>query len=138
MNITEAKALFFAQYYGQQIIEHADDYFVLSILPVAGRFIDRINDNMILLLRTVEQLTDEEAHTVCLLAYTPLYDHKMDKDTIRLGKGVLNLPHLSEKTATYLKLIGVLVRFTYLNKENKPITLSPDEIIKFGWVKIKE
>lgn len=36
----------------------------------------------------------------------------------------------------YLRSIGVLLPFTYLNDKNKPVTLSTDEIIKLGWAKI--
>ena len=35
----------------------------------------------------------------------------------------------------YLLRIGILLPFLYLNNENKPITLQPDEIIKLGWAK---
>jgi len=38
----------------------------------------------------------------------------------------------------YLRSVGILLPFTYLNEENKPITLQPDEIIKLVWAKYLE
>lgn len=38
----------------------------------------------------------------------------------------------------YMRSIGILLPFTYLSEENKPVTLQPDEIISLGWAKIKE
>jgi hypothetical protein len=35
----------------------------------------------------------------------------------------------------YLKSLGILLPFTYLNENNKPITLTPQQIIDAGWAK---
>lgn len=36
----------------------------------------------------------------------------------------------------YLRSIGILLPFTYLDENGKPITLQPDEIVSMGWAKI--
>lgn len=37
----------------------------------------------------------------------------------------------------YLRSIGILLPFTYLGEDNKPVTLSPEDILKLNWAKIK-
>lgn len=37
----------------------------------------------------------------------------------------------------YLRAIGILTPFTYLNELNQPVTLSVKDLIEKGWVKIK-
>lgn len=39
--------------------------------------------------------------------------------------------------AQYFTSIGILLQFTYLNEQNKPIILSPEELISMGWVVVK-
>lgn len=38
----------------------------------------------------------------------------------------------------YLRSIGILISFTYLNEDKKPVTLSVDELIGMKWVIVKQ
>lgn len=93
-----------------------------------------------LLLRSVNQLTDEERLQVGIVAFPMLVPFtEEDNDTLRkLALTVLDRGHLGSRTHQVLVRYGILVPFTYLNEENEPTTLPPDEIIALGWAKLKE
>lgn len=48
----------------------------------------------------------------------------------------LPIPYLA--IADFMRSIGILLQFTYLDSNNKPITLQPAEILELGWAKIKK
>jgi hypothetical protein len=155
MNITEAKALFFAQYLWQNV-GYGIDHLMVNRLTLnsnaAGKLkLSSVDKNCALLLRSVSQLTDEETKEVCQvfnysLGYqTLVIDAEIDNETGTLTFwyheaddrrcSYVEFEHLPQACTDYLKLKGIILSFTYLNEENKPITLQPDEIIKLGWAK---
>lgn len=149
MNIIEAKALFFARYYYQTVL----------ILPnyskpthVNSESIKHYpNDDCYLLLRLVSQLPDEEVMKVADIMHL-----KSDKYfSTQYGKTTRstwveqflengNFNYYGGKSNQviivyqYLLRIGILLPFTYLNEDNQPITLSPNDIINLKWAQIKE
>jgi hypothetical protein len=44
---------------------------------------------------------------------------------------------VSNNGIDFIRSIGILLPFTYLDENKQPITLSTDELITKGWVKIK-
>lgn len=173
MNITEAKALFFAQYYGQKIQYSIYDKEDAMFVGSTG-FSWHLIDTDYLLLRTVEQLTDEES---LILAYLAQYHPSIEdyqKDDVWIGEcdtcpdGGLSLEigcrcwqgklriepdfHIwleNEDDSMYkefvyntlaihdyLRSIGILLPFTYLDENKTPTILSIEQIIKLGWAKL--
>lgn len=156
MNIQQARELFNCQYYGQNV-------FMFSNIP--SNEIDELRiltgDLLIykksyLLLRTVNQLTDEE---ICAIGnyLRPEYFFTIERpgkhikivwadnyvftiyDDLSFGFYELKPFYEESEIKDTLRLFGVLVSFTYLSEENnQPVTLQPDEIIAKGWAKIKE
>lgn len=126
----KVKALFFSQYWGQKVFY--DTYRNRCQTITAYTLYKEIDANSILLLRSIKDLTDEEIITVCDLTFPAL---KKDSGFYNLrhetGQKLLNKP-LNGNIYQYLLRIGILLPFTYLDKENKPITLQPDEIIELG------
>lgn len=144
---SKIKALFFAQYLGQGFEYDFND--VVKKVEILGGIMPEkvviysighfqiINvERCVLLLRTTEQLTDEEKEIIA---------HRMQiypedvLDWINGDCGHDDYENLGTWLPCYdiLKAFGILLPFTYLNSENKPITLSPDELITRGWAKIK-
>jgi len=134
MNLQQAKALFFAQYLFQPILTLAgrkNEMFKLSTFD--------INENKIagtLFLRTVDQLTDGEK--VIIAELMQIYPEDVI-DWINGDCGHDDFENLNTWLPCYdiLKAFGIILPLTYLNEENKPVTLQPDEIISLGWAKIK-
>lgn len=162
------KAQFFAQYLGQNIYSaeghESEEY--LSVSPAA------LNWPIYgyLLLRTVDQLTDDEIINLSITGGVDikaideenpinrhtefgtievnywnqsegeerenyLFKFTIDKETCEVWD---NYGLSRQACYQYLLRIGILIPFTYLNDENKPVTLTTDEIIALGWAKIKE
>ncbi|MEZ2337669.1 hypothetical protein AB6735_18630 [Mucilaginibacter sp. RCC_168] len=173
MKLEQAKELFFAQYLGQKVCEYSD-LIKMSRICVINHFNSHKFTDAVLLLRSVSQLTDEEAVNLAYLAmYHPsIEDYSISEVWIGEGDirpnggtwleigcrcwvGELGIEpdgHMflvdedSEKEDAiydpvkcidYLRSIGILLPFTYLNEQNKPITLQPDEIIDLNWASIK-
>lgn len=139
MTEQEIKALFFAQYYGQNVAwckNSADDYQLFRVL--SNTLVDEVD---YLILRSVEQLTDEE-----LKVFANQSAYRLDEKNIK-KVGIAMVNHLFELNkwsgngilflTDYLRSIGVLIPFTYLDSNNKPQTLQPDEIIAKGWTKLQ-
>lgn len=155
MNIQQAKALFFAQYLGQRIeyeliigdapilrTEPIDGIDLYGTCNVSEIYEIDFDENMpILLLRGIDQLTDEEINRVTTL----VFGNNTNIEKILARDGVENMfvngwNIRGDKMIVifdYLRCIGVLLPFTYLSNENKPITLSASEILELGWAKIK-
>lgn len=169
MKIRQAKELFFAQYLEQEVaVQKSFGY--PQILNT--RFLDGGINNSYLLLRTVDQLIDEELITVASIVcarhnrhYRPgevtyKISHKRRFDIIVIVKGnaqymvqldsdgvgfvdyymggaghVYHYAPGQYAVTDYFHSIGIIIPFTYLNEENKPITLQPNEIIALEWAK---
>lgn len=168
MEESKIKALFFAQYLGQEVYmrENQINPVKLWAIHLSG------SDNGYLVLRDIIDLRDEEAQILTQIAFnhpgiedfnpdecwTGEGDSKPDNSTwlevgCRCWEGLLNMsPSFTfslmdddGKNETvynqlgctdYLRSIGILLPFTYLNEENKPVTLSPEEIIARKWAVI--
>lgn len=166
MNEQQAKALFFAQYLGQKVYTCTDWQSFSDKRPnvVDSTYLqqgsNRLNQGY-LLLRSVNQLTDEEAIILVNLVYA---SGAMTKNcTIKRSDNYWEFIKISNKegyvsigidvirtgfnrdmsleskfgivVTDYLRSIGILLPFTYIDEAGKPITLQPDEIIKKGWAK---
>lgn len=148
MNLEKAKALFRAQYLNQPVLRFDDrpneTFKVLAYDCTTG------SDTGYLLLRSVKQIKDEEIHNIGDI--NKLYSNGFKRSTKNIIIGNLysdmlisyagkvfkpNCEHILE-TYDYLRSIGILLPFTFLDEENKPITLPEAEIIKLGWAVIKE
>ena len=156
MNLQQAKALFFAQYLGQKaeyLLSDNDeettaiglfyniDFDGNSLIQRDDKMCDESNiDDNCLLLRSVSQLTDEE-----LQVFAKHSAYRLDeKNTFKIGKAMID--HMFELNSwsgntilfltDYLRSIGILLPFTYLDENNKPLTLETDGIIALGWAKI--
>lgn len=97
-----------------------------------------------LLLRSIDSLTDEEIKTIAEM--NGWNNPKVSKDVYdeRILQYKVDLPSICNPAMrpTYLKplfdyliLIGTLLPFTYLNEDNKPITLTTQQIVDAGWAK---
>lgn len=140
MENSKVKALFFAQYWGQKIFKVKPT--AIACQTVDGYFLNGYTDTAHVLLRTVDQLTDEEFAVLSELdGYKPVAPHLGIKELIASGKIVskrLSLVKIKPVIWQYLLRIGILLPFTYIDEKGKPQTLQPDEIIAKGWAKIKE
>lgn len=136
MNLQQAKALFNAQYLGQNVLSHIEAPNLVTTL--SSDYLFKGDKQWFLLLRTVDQLTDVEA-----LIVKSIFKYSRFNDTGKgFAKSILNSynPQNQQEAILcyqYLLRIGILLSFTYLNEENQPITLQPDEIIALGWAKIE-
>lgn len=138
MNLKEAKGLFFARYLGQNVFKY--DEFIEHIYELRGGHCHDYTETGYLLLRSIELLSDEEILNITEIIY---------------GRGNNNITKLLARDGAvnmfingwnirgdkmlqifdYIRSIGILIQFTYVNDKNKPITLQPDEILKLGWAK---
>jgi hypothetical protein len=149
MNLQKEKALFFAQYLGQKC-----NYFSVAsnqkqdVVTVNGFIIDEISnwitrfnrDPYTLLLRSVDQLTDKEKIQCYHLHSAAIaYDYTQDfADILTMANhwlkndGIKSLFKYSW-IKDYLRLIGIIVPFSYIDETGKPVTLQPEEIIALNW-----
>lgn len=149
MTNTEAKVLYFAQYLGQKV-------FILSEkqhnkpLTLRCKLIDSYengyNSGMYLLLRTVEQLKDEEKkilidccgwdinYNIFLIDY---WEVKITSHNILILVNDENdVFEINNIGCDYLRSIGIVLPFTYLDENKTPTILSIEQIIKLGWAKL--
>lgn len=192
------KALFFSNYLGQEveyeiILGDTPELRIdkLCGIDLYGTYkIDEIHENdfdengAVLLLRKVEQLTDEEAIQIAQFAHQmPASNFKVKRDDDHIhventsGLGIIhhisiyksygtinaNIHFLKTETDSpasfkanigettisskrpvpyiaicdYLRAKGFLLPFTFL-QDGKPITITPEQIVEMGWVRIKE
>lgn len=155
----KVKALFFAQYLGQKVAQHTKSTTNLELQEVSCAvlaFSEIFNTH--LLLRSIKDLTDDKA-----LIIAKIYDNDcewiLDSSTdnvIIFKSGIETIWIYKDNSETifevedltgnstayninnayqYLLRIGILLPFTYLDEENKPITIQPDTIIEIGWAK---
>ncbi|HEY4326124.1 MAG TPA: hypothetical protein VGN20_19195 [Mucilaginibacter sp.] len=142
MNTQEAKAIFFAQYYNQKVLYYPEKIGIGDC--VIGGIIEMVEyeyfDDAYLLLRSLEQLTDEEKIMFSFMNGDT--DDEWEEDQL-ISIATHHLKDFkrgldfSINIYQYLLRIGILLPFTYLDTEQKPITLQPNQIIEMGWAKIK-
>lgn len=146
MNEQQAKALFMAQYLGQQIeyrniVGPTSD--TLSCETIHNCEIELYSFGALsLLLRSTDQLTDYEVVTVATIIFGDRINY-IQKLLSR--EGVVNLfvndwNIRGDKMLAifdYLRSIGILIPFTYINENKEPVTLTTAQIIAKGWAKIK-
>lgn len=164
MENSKVKALFFSNYYGQKILrwhQWVDDEesSVVDFQVPMSKF--GVDDGWYLLLRAVDQLTDEEClqicniydssckwtikerQSMCILFESEVEllwlfkDHSEPIFCCEDKKGGENSPYNILAAYDYLRSIGVLLPFTYLDENGKPQTLQPDEIVARGWAKVQ-
>lgn len=128
---------FCANYLGQRIFM-TDNYIKPSVLTV----IHLAHLYGYLLLRKVEQLTDEEVTIIAQitgideqLRYAVGYRHREVKEYLSSYSYRFHFS-TSGIVLDYLRSIGILTSFTYL-QDNKPQTLTPEQIVEMGWMRIK-
>lgn len=136
------KSIFFAQYLGQKVFSHKDwiDFNDKSPNELDPIYLqcgsNRLSDGF-LLLRSIEQLTDEELK-ICCDAY---YKDGRTIDSVEYVRKCFILAYDGgNKTPIVifqlLLRLGILLPFTYLSEDNQPKTLTPTEIVNLGWAKI--
>lgn len=137
------KQQFIAQYFGQKILCVSDGATVCQ--QIDGHFIDRFSKSGYLLLRKVEQLTDEELDLISGL-YIGDKDFKMLSKSDKIDYREEIKPALNNCIETglmrnevfqLLLRLGILLPFTFL-QDGKPQTLTTEQIVEMGWVMIKE
>lgn len=161
---SKVKALFFAQYLNQEVYQHDDwkEFNDKSCKELDPTYLqtgsNRLNGGY-LVLRGVEQLTDDEAMTIakiyddecewivdseskgCVVLKSPIETMWVWKDysepifEVEDKEGSVTSYRINYAYA-YLQAIGILLPFTYLDENKNPVTLSPEQIIELGWVKI--
>lgn len=136
MNLQQAKALFFAQYLGQTWSTYDHQQNIIAEGKVFWLLSPQQIKQSVVLLRTVDQLTDQESETIRLI----FNFSRFDGSGKNFAKSLLNgLDKQNQQEAIkcyqYLLRIGILLPFTYLNEQNQRITLQPNEIIELGWAK---
>lgn len=161
MKLEQAKALFFAQYLGQNV-GYGIDHLMVNELTLnsnaAGKLkLSSVDKNCALLLRSVSQLTNDEITTIAnsIGLRWPIIDRSLE-NRIRITddsykvyifrdcliqtfkNNQLYIDADLQMIVSILLRFGILIPFTHLNEESKPITLHPDEIIVLGWTKYQE
>lgn len=133
METSKVKAQFFSMYLGQQILKACDGCSRVEIQP---NDLKGISDSTYLLLRTVEQLTDEEKQIIAdRMQWYP--EDVIDWINGDCGHGDYENLYTWLPCLDILRALGILLSFTYINEQGKPETLQPDEIVSIGWAKIK-
>lgn len=132
------KQNFCANYLGQEVFM-TDNY----IKPTNLSVVHLANIKGYLLLRKVEQLTDDEVTIIAKitgidkqLRYAVGYRHREVKEYLSSYSYRFHFS-TSGIVLDYLRSIGILLPFTYFQDGN-PKTLTPEQIVERGWVRIKE
>lgn len=155
-NNLENKTKFFAQYWGQRV-------FVGHVLEeVNSSYIDPMYDTSILELKPLEDITDEDAIDVAKIVSPMLFDgngdnggHIIDKSEIKAGW--ISVKHMRKITMVDIDLDGFVFEYhedegytrpslvnagaDYLRSKGYALPwmgLSIDDLIKYGWVKLKK
>src|ERR1700743_1042748 len=132
----KVKAQFFALYWKQEVLKYEDSedypFWDKHIYPVDVHNITC--KGLQLNLRLIDKLTDEELIEVAILyyGYTDRDEMRKDKTAINIFRTQILLYSGNSIVGDYLRSIGILLSFTYLSEDNKPITLSPSDLIGLG------
>lgn len=150
------KRLFNSQYYGQKNLCVSKS--VITVRSNTATFWNWCYDSSYLFLRTVSQLTDEEVilcghigfdffncigcdyklKVIRELTKISLAALSIDEKTCLVKIEISNVWKLNIAQIDYLRSIGILLPFCYLDEENKPETLSEAAILNLGWAMVKE
>lgn len=140
MENSKVKALFFYNYYGQKVAwckNSAGDFQLFRLL--SNTLVDEVE---YIILRTVDQLTDEEYINIAKIIYPNapnLHEIHVAKEQLKFifKQHQFQWPMIySLMVADYLRSITILLPFTFIDENGKPQTLQPDEIIAKGWAKV--
>jgi hypothetical protein len=123
-NTLENKAKFFAQYYGQQVLNYGLKE--LCFLNFAFMLDDDISKN-ILELKPLSLITNEDAIEIVNIDNLGIGYYSDDK-SIRSVKSILKLPSLSSGKVDYLRSKGYALPWMGLNVET---------LQEYGWIKLK-
>lgn len=145
------KALFFAQYLGQEIEYNFNagkrrvELYGLTqkqcFFKRNDSFEEKPIEKCVLLLRKVEQLTDGELWIAGVIMgwnevkTEPKYVINRVKQFISTA---IEDNNWDISVFQYLFRIGILLPFLYLDQDGKPQTLTVEQIVETGWVRIKE
>jgi hypothetical protein len=142
-NEQKIKALFFAQYLGQKV--YTDEYHLHEEpLPIIAGVLN-IPIYGFLLLRSVNQLTDEELDIVLeKVAGIGQYEYTYEQNreiilrmfTEDFEDEVEVSPAIIVEVNDYFKAIGVIRPFLYIDETGHPQTLSTEDIIARKWAQI--
>ena len=160
MNEEKIKSLLFAQYMGQELavigvperINYPNYPFDLGeaglflsgligsqiiVRRVAEDVKDRFNQTA-LLLRDVRQLSDAEVMAIGNHIGWGISEENKDKVLPMVRNDLKTNAHKYGIYKDIFRCYGVATDFTYLNSNNQPETMSVEEQIKRGFIKIKE
>jgi len=131
-NTTENKLKFFALYYGQDVLRH--EKWKLASDKISG-ISSLLSKNYHLELRSIESITDEECIELFDLTANPktlilLVDNinKIHQIRFHINWKLANNKSFEQIEIDWFRLKGFLVPF---------MNLTTDQIIEFGWAKIK-
>ena len=135
-NTLKNKKIFFAQYWGQDVVIHPDQY-PTSLEDVVEaihiNFLTNDYENTYLELKPLSSITDEDLRHI----YNN-YARKTYKTTIDSIKGIIiNLKNFESRKWDYLSIEA----WDYLRSKGYALPfhdLSINELIEYGWIKIKE
>ena len=124
--MNEIKALFFAKYLWQRVFKGPGAY-VYILMPAFLEF--NISDDCFLSLRTVDMLTDDEKETIG--QHMQWYPEDVI-DWINGECGHQDFENLHDWLSCHdiLRQLGILLPFTYLDENKKPITVQPGDNLK--------
>jgi len=135
----KVKAQFFALYIGQNCRRMLNETVMFPPDKVNGAVITNISDGKYpesyVELRDLDQLTDEEKQIIGKFIFKSATWE--NKDVVPYLIRSIRYYSLDYKLGQLLISFGLLIPFTYLSEDNKPVTLSPNEIINLGWAKVK-
>ena len=138
LNTTENKLKFFAQYFGQRVLKNKNlnEPFNKNVVydMLFDSYVNKHIDFFYLELRSIDSITDDE----CVEYFNLLYDNSRRnqekiiaiKSDIKRGKMFRQLLHFEKSIIAldFLRSKGFLVPF---------MNLKTDQILEFGWAKIK-
>lgn len=144
----EVKAKLFAMYYMQEIF----------VEPMMGKQnpmyfnganLDDFGDDNYLLLRSIEQLMDEEKDCLIrLINGKDIFEYhliqsaalkKHNRDFLVYAIKEYNQCWMDHLKATgYLRSIGIALPITYLDENQHPTTASVTDQVSWGWIKLVE
>lgn len=134
------KRAFFAQYWGQDVLIEPDFIPFDEIIPIIlmGVDLDTLSDCDFLILRSISQITDEEAIDIqkILRLEDTQAGFETDKEQIKnhLKNGIegiflIDFYGYSFEVIDYLRSIGILIPFR---------GYSVEQIIEMGWAKVRK
>lgn len=162
-NNFENKARFFAQYYGQNVKRSfLPEQTSLQVIDRNVFWIGHLIINGYLELKSIEDITDEDAICVAKIVSPMLFDgdgnndgHIIDKSEIK--SGWISVKHKRKITMVDIDLDGFVFEYhedegytrpslvnagaDYLRSQGYALPwmgLSIDDLIKYGWVKLKK